>query len=205
MRKVEVVAWASMERIEEVREGLVSEDVERKADIEICSRSTCLFSLQRRMRRGRWNSEGTIGTTKSRFHDWSEPKRQWRPRLCAARSPVESPTGRMERITLDHLGLTWVTKQTVWKVARPEAMPEVSLLLARRELELSERERKARIGEMIERLEQTISLPMLPSLSNIKQLDPPPRAAPAGSAAVIRTKSWLDDSYRMFCPIWLSR
>ena len=35
MRKVEVVAWASMERIEEVREGLVS--IESKADIEICS------------------------------------------------------------------------------------------------------------------------------------------------------------------------
>ena len=40
MRKVEVVAWASMERIEEVREGLVREDIERKSAIEICSRST---------------------------------------------------------------------------------------------------------------------------------------------------------------------
>ena len=37
MRKVEVVAWASMERIEEVREVLVREDIERKSAIEICS------------------------------------------------------------------------------------------------------------------------------------------------------------------------
>ena len=68
-----------------------------------------------------------------------------------------------------HNTLTWVTKQTVWKVATPEAMPVASLLPARRELELRGRERKARIGEMIERVEQTISPPMLPSLSNIKQ------------------------------------
>ena len=40
MRKVEVVAKASMERIEEVSEGLVREGLERKTDIEICSGST---------------------------------------------------------------------------------------------------------------------------------------------------------------------
>ena len=36
MRKVEVLAKASMERREEVREDLVNEGVERKAEIDIC-------------------------------------------------------------------------------------------------------------------------------------------------------------------------
>lgn len=40
MRKVEVVAKASMERREKVRNGLVSEVVERKAEIDICSGPT---------------------------------------------------------------------------------------------------------------------------------------------------------------------
>ena len=54
-------------------------------------------------------------------------------------------------------------------MARPEAKPVASLLPARRPVEWRGAERKARIGEMIERVEQTISLPMLPSLTNIKQ------------------------------------
>ena len=86
-----------MERIEEVRGGLVREGVERKADIEIWSGSTwresvshirgqfyetsieipwawhaCVFPLQSRMRRGRCKSAATMGTTKSRFHDWQK-------------------------------------------------------------------------------------------------------------------------------------
>ena len=40
MRKVEVVAKASMERSEKVRHGLVSEVVERKPEIDICSGPT---------------------------------------------------------------------------------------------------------------------------------------------------------------------
>ena len=40
MRKVEVVAKASMERREKVRNGLVSEVVERKPKIDICSGAT---------------------------------------------------------------------------------------------------------------------------------------------------------------------
>ena len=40
MRKVEVVAKASMERMEKVRHGLVSEVVERKAEIDIRSGPT---------------------------------------------------------------------------------------------------------------------------------------------------------------------
>ena len=65
--------------------------------------------------------------------------------------------------------MTWLTKQTVWKLARPVAKPVASLLLPRRGDELSGAERKARIGERIETVEETISPPLLPSLSDIKQ------------------------------------
>ena len=44
-----------------------------------------------------------------------------------------------------------------------------SLLPARRRDELNGEERKARIGERIETVEETISPPLLPSLSDIKQ------------------------------------
>ena len=60
-------------------------------------------------------------------------------------------------------------KQRVWKLARPEANPVASLLPARRRDELNGEERKARIGEKIETVEETISPPLLPSLSDIKQ------------------------------------
>ena len=54
-------------------------------------------------------------------------------------------------------------------MARPEAKPVASLLPARRAVEWRGAERKARIGQRIERVEEANSPPLLPSLSDIKQ------------------------------------